>query len=113
MSLSLHIDNKRKDILILGKGPTQVLNHTLAAEIQYPINFTRPGIKICLSLYFDGSNSFLFFNATKIHQFKVKDSEIKKYPLYLGNIPGDFLGNNMKKTKKKNRIKWVCVQFFC
>ena len=23
MSLSVHVDNKRKDILILGKGPTQ------------------------------------------------------------------------------------------
>ena len=28
----MHIDNKEKDILILGKGPTQGLNHTLAAE---------------------------------------------------------------------------------
>ena len=32
MSSSVHIDNKGKDILILGKGPTQVLNHTLVAE---------------------------------------------------------------------------------
>ena len=32
MSLSSHIDNKKKDILILGKGPTQVLEHTLTAE---------------------------------------------------------------------------------
>ena len=47
MSLSVHIDNKGKDILILVKGPTQGLNHTLAAETQYSINFTRPGIKSC------------------------------------------------------------------
>ena len=31
------------------------------------------------------SNSFLFVSATKIYQFKAKDSEIKKYFLYLGN----------------------------
>ena len=31
MSSSSHIDNKKKDILILGKGPTQGLEHTLAA----------------------------------------------------------------------------------
>ena len=32
MSSSLYIDNKLKDILILGKGPTQGLEHTLIAE---------------------------------------------------------------------------------
>ena len=78
MSSSVHIDNKRKNILILGKGPTQGLNHTLAAEIQYSVNFTRPGIKFCLSLHYNGSNSFLFVNATRIYQFKANDSEIKK-----------------------------------
>ena len=35
MSSSSHIDNKEKDILILGKGPTQRLEHTLAAEKLY------------------------------------------------------------------------------
>ena len=39
MSSSTHIDNK-KDILVLGKGPTQGLEHTLTAEKMYPINFT-------------------------------------------------------------------------
>ena len=32
MSLSSHIDNKKKDILVHGKGPTQGLEHTLTAE---------------------------------------------------------------------------------
>ena len=32
MSSSLHIDNKKKGILILGKGPTQGLEHTLTAK---------------------------------------------------------------------------------
>ena len=31
-SFSIHIDNKKKDILVLGKGPTQGLEHTLTAE---------------------------------------------------------------------------------
>ena len=35
MNSSVHIDNKGKDILILGKGTTQGLNHTLTAETQY------------------------------------------------------------------------------
>ena len=32
MSSSAKIDNKKKYFLILGKGPTQILEHTLSAE---------------------------------------------------------------------------------
>ena len=32
MSSSSHIDDKKKDILVLGKGLTQILEHTLTAE---------------------------------------------------------------------------------
>ena len=32
MSSSTKIDNRKKDILILGKGPTQELEHRLSAE---------------------------------------------------------------------------------
>ena len=82
----------------------------VAAETQYPIKFARPGTNFCLSLHYNGGNSFLFDNTTKVHQFKAEDSEIKKYPLcLLGNISGDFSADTMKK----NRIKWVCVRLFC
>ena len=82
MSSSVHIDNKGKDTLILGKGPTQGLVDTmLTAEAHYSINFSRSNRKFCLSLYYNGSNSFLFVNATKICQFKAKDSETKKTSL--------------------------------
>ena len=41
MSSSAHIDNKKKDILILCKGPTQGLDDTtLIEKAKYPINFT-------------------------------------------------------------------------
>ena len=40
ISSSTHIDNKKRDILVLGKGPTQGLEHTLTAEEMYSINFT-------------------------------------------------------------------------
>ena len=41
MSSSPHIDNKKKDTLIFGKGPTQALEHTLAAEKLCSSNFTN------------------------------------------------------------------------
>ena len=98
MSSSEHVDNKNKDILILGEGPTQGLEDTtLKAEAKYPINFTKSGKRFVLSLHYIRSNSFLFVNATKIYQFKAKDSEIKDYPFYSVNIPKDFTISNMKK----------------
>ena len=79
MSSSVHIDNKGKDILILGEGATQGLHHTtLTGEAKNSINFSRSQRKFCLSLHCNGSNSFFIVNATKIYQFKANDSEIKK-----------------------------------
>ena len=71
MSSLVHIYNRNKDILILSEGPTQELDDTtLTAEAIYPINFTQPNKRFALSLHYNGSNSFLFVNATKIYQFK-------------------------------------------
>ena len=49
MTSSTKIDNRKKDILILGKGPTQGLEHTLSAEKTYSINFAKHNKKFCLS----------------------------------------------------------------
>ena len=98
MSFSAHISNKKKDILVLGIGPAQGLEHTLTAEKMYSINFTVTKKKFCLSLHYNGANSYLFFNGTKIHKFKAKDSEIIASPLCLGNISKDWSLDNMKKA---------------
>ena len=99
MSSSVHIDNKNKNISILGKGPTQESdNPALTAEGGYSIDFSRWQRKFCLGLHYHESNNFLFLNVTKMYQFKAKNSETKEYPLCLGNISKDFICNNMKKT---------------
>ena len=99
MSSSVHIDNENKDILILGEGPIQELDDTtLTAKAKDPINSTQLRKTFVLSLHYNGTNSFLFVNASKIYQFKAKDPEIKDYTLCLGNISKDFTINNMKKT---------------
>ena len=90
---------RKKDILILGKGPTQGLDSiTLTAEKLYSINFTENNKKFRLTLYYTGANSYLFVNGTEIYKFKAKDSEIVATPLCLGNISKDFSVDNMKKT---------------
>ena len=64
----------------------------------YSINFTVTKKKFCLSLHYNGTNSYLFVNGRKIVKFKVKDSEIVAIPLCLGNISKDWSVDNMKKT---------------
>ena len=99
MSSSVHVDNKGKDILILGKGPTQGLGeHSLTAEKMYSVNFTDHRKKCCLSLHYNGANSYLFANSTEIIKFKAKDSNIIAIPLCLGNISKDWSVDNMKDT---------------
>ena len=51
MSFPPYIDNKKKDILILGVGPTRGLEHTLTAEKMCSINFTVTNIQFCLTLH--------------------------------------------------------------
>ena len=42
MSSSVHVDNKGKDIVILGEGPIQGLDDTtLTAEARYTFNFIQ------------------------------------------------------------------------
>ena len=93
MSSSVDIDNKRRDILILGKGPTQGLDTTITTEAIYPINFTQSRKRFAVILHCNGNNSFLFVKATKLYQCKAKD----------------FTINNMKKTGLKRVVNF----FFC
>ena len=100
MSSYVHVHSKGKYILILGEGTIQgLVDTTLTAEAKYPINFTQSGKRFVLSLHYNGSNSFLFVNTTKVYQFKAKISEIKDYALCLGNISKDFTINNLKKKQ--------------
>ena len=97
MGLSAHIENKKKDILVLRIGLTQGLEHTLTAEKMCSINFTVTDKKFCLSLHYNGANSYFFVNGTEIYKFKSKDSEIVATQLCLGNISKDWSIDNMKK----------------
>ena len=62
------------------------------------INFTVTNKKFCLSLHYNGTNSYLFVNGTEIYKFKAKDSEILVGPICLGNISKNLSADNMKRT---------------
>ena len=89
MSSSPHTDNKKKDIRILGKVPTKGSEHTLAAGKLYSINFTKNNTKFCLSLPYNGANSYLFVNGTEVIKYKAKDHEIVHH---LDNLVHHILG---------------------
>ena len=99
MSSSSHVDDKKKDILILGKGLTERLGeHSLTAEKMCSIHVTVTRKKFRLSLHYKGANSYLFVDGTEIIKFKAKNSDIVATPLCLGNITKEFSEDNRKKT---------------
>ena len=99
MGSSMHANNKVNNILVLGKDFMQGINGTtIYAEKMYSINFTKSKIRFCLSLHYNGDNSYIFVNGTEICKFTVKDFETVATPLCLENISKDFSVDNMKKT---------------
>ena len=102
---------RKKDILILGIGQTQGLEHTLNAKKVYSINFTVTNNKVCLSMYYNGANSYLFVNGVEIYKFKAKDSEIVATPLCLWNILKDWSVDNMKKTGSNSYVYDFSVDY--
>ena len=75
MSSSLHATNKTRNILVLGRDFIQGIdNTTIYAEKMYSTNFTGANNKFCLSLHYDGNDSYLFVNGKEIINFKAKDS---------------------------------------
>ena len=89
MSSSVHVDNKEKNISILGERPTQRLDGTLTVEKSIQLILLKITKNVCLSLDYNGANSFLFVNGMEIIKSKAKDSEIVAPPLCLGNISKD------------------------
>ena len=69
----IYANNRTKNILVLGKDFIQGLNNTtIYAEKLYSINFTKTNTKFCLSLHYNGANSYLSVNGSEIHKFNAK-----------------------------------------
>ena len=68
------------------------------------LTLLKKNTKFCLSLHYNGANSYLFVNGTEIIKFKAKDSEINAYSLCLGNISKDWSQENIKKTGLKGYV---------
>ena len=71
----------------------------------YSINFTVIKKKFCLSLHYNGGNSYLFVTGTEHINFKAKDSEIVASPLCLSNISKDWSTDNIQG------LLGICLSF--
>ena len=79
----------KRTTVILGEDIIEIYSVTFYAEKMYSINFTATKKKLCLSLNYNGDNSYLIVNGTEIIKFKAKDSEIVANPIWLGNASVD------------------------
>ena len=89
-------------MLIIGEVPTKGSDYTtITTEAKYFINFTWSKRKLFSSCHYNEINNFLFVDSKNIYiyQLKPKISEIKLYPLCLGNTSKYFAVNNIKKKQ--------------
>ena len=94
-----HATNKTQSVLVLGHGLIQKINDTtIYAERMYSPNFTADNKIFCLSLHYDGDNSYLFVNGKEVTKFKAKNSELIKYSMCVGGLSKDYTENSRKGT---------------
>ena len=79
LSNSVHVTNKTQNILILGHGLTQKVNNTtIYAQKMYSPSFGADNKIFCLSLHYNGDDSYLFGNGKEITKFKAKNLKLKQ-----------------------------------
>ena len=90
MTNSKHANNKTKDVLVLGLGLIQKIDDaTIYAERMYSPNFTVANKTFCLSLHYNGDDSYFFVSGKEVIKFKAKKQRVVE-KLSLGNISADF-----------------------
>ena len=95
MTNSINATNKTQSALVLGHGLIQKINDTTVyAGKMYSPNFTVDKKTFCLSLHYNGDNSYLFVNGREVTKFKANNSELIKG----GGLSKDYDRANRKNT---------------
>ena len=99
MTNSKHANNKTKYVLVLGHGLIQKIDDTIIyAEKMYSPNFTIANKTFCLSLRYNGDDSYLFVNGKEVIKFKAKKQSVVR-KRSLRNISADFNQADKKSTR--------------
>ena len=102
LSTLRHSTNRTQNILVLGCAFIQKINNTtIYAEGSYSPNFSIKNKVFCLSLHYNGDNSYLFVNGKEVVKFKDNNFEIKPQLIALGSIitSEHLLTNEIKESK--------------
>ena len=111
---SIHATNKTQNLLILGHGLTQKVNNTsIYAEKMCSPNFSAENKIFCLSLHYNGDNSYLFVNGKEVTKFKAKKSENKVNQLTLGSIStsANLSSSDIKDSKLYGNVYDFSVDY--
>ena len=110
MSNSRHKTNKTQSALILRHGLTQKINDkTIYAENMYSPNFTVDNKTFCLSLHFNGDNSYLFVNDKEVNKCKAKNCELIKHSMCSGGLSLDYYNKDKLKYTGETFMTLVLV----
>ena len=114
MSNSRYSTNKTQSVLVFGHVLIQKINDaTIYAEKMYSPNFTIDQKTFCLSLHYNGDNSYLFVNGEKVTKFKAKMLDLIKHPMCLGGLSKAFDTNSCKGTELYgNKLLFLTLSFF-
>ena len=113
-SNSILARNTTQNILILGHGLTQKVNNTTVyAEKMYSPNFSAENKVFCLSLHYNGDNSYLYVNGKEVTKFKAKKSEIKANQLTLESIStsANLSSSNIGDSKLYGNVYDISVDY--
>ena len=71
ISSSSHVDNRKANILVLGKRQTYNINGGFTvAEKKFSINFSEAKTKFCFNAPYNGDNSYLFVTGQELYSLK-------------------------------------------
>ena len=99
MSFSVHATNRANNIYVMGDRLTQGIHDTtLCIEKNYWRNFTDPGKKFVISLYYNGDVSYFFVNGRQELKFKCKTDQLVKEKLCIGNFSDQWIASESEKT---------------
>ena len=81
------------------RGIIQEINGiSIYAEKMYSPNFTVDNKIFCLSLHYNGDNSYFLVNGKEVTKFKANNSELIKYRMCLGGYSKDYDKDSRKNT---------------
>ena len=72
-SSSFNSDNRKNKFLVLGEITTDGINDT-SGRAEEKIRFSKEKTKFCLSLHYNGNESYMYVNETEVCKIEANDN---------------------------------------